>query len=197
MEDFISNLIAGQHEPHKPGQNDNDDHNGLVDDDISLFTVTLVDEAVARDIFVNIGVCPDDVGDTTAVNRLAENEVAIENLPILLDLSVNVPQNGNSNRNNTTTPPATPNIHLSQTNTNVIAITSTWTHPNPPICPRHQSPPVPFPTARRRPIARSTRSTVKSSKCPSTVYQTMTTQPTLHHLQAAIKHQYQMVMNTT
>jgi len=85
----IPDLIARQHEQHEPGQNDDNGHNDSVDKDVILFTITLVNEAAARDIFRNIGACPDNVSDTTAANRLAENKEAIENLRFfLMDLSM-------------------------------------------------------------------------------------------------------------
>jgi len=100
-------LIAGQHEQHEPGQNDDDGHNDLVDHNASLFLVTLVNEVAARDIFGNVEACPDDGSGTAATNRLAENDLTYGDLP-LLDRSVDAGRNGNSNQNNTTTPPVTP-----------------------------------------------------------------------------------------
>jgi len=53
-EEFPSNLIAGQHERHAPGQNNDDGHDDPVGEDAILFTTTSVNEAAARDIFGNI-----------------------------------------------------------------------------------------------------------------------------------------------
>ena len=84
-EEFLSDLIAGQHDQHEPGRNNDDSHNDPVEDDASLFLVTSVDEVTPREIFGNDEACPDDVSGTTAANQLAENEVASENLPIPQD----------------------------------------------------------------------------------------------------------------
>ena len=92
-EAFLSELITGQQEQHGTGGNEDDGHNDPVDDDASLFSVTSVDEVLARNIFGNLDDDPDDVSGSTAANQLAENEAEIENLPILFDQFAPLPQN--------------------------------------------------------------------------------------------------------
>ena len=119
-EEFQSDLIAGQHEQHEPGQNDDDGHNDLVDHNASLFLVTLVNEVVARDIYGNLDDSPDDVSGTTAANRLAENELEIGNLSIIFYQPVNAAGNSTSNLNNTPTPPpGSPTTPLHDGDTNI------------------------------------------------------------------------------
>ena len=69
-EGFLSDLIAGQYEQHKPGRNNDNGHNDPVDDDASLFLVTLIDEMAVRDIFGDVESCLDNVSGTTAANQL-------------------------------------------------------------------------------------------------------------------------------
>ena len=118
-EAFLSELITGQQEQHGTGGNEDDGHNDPVDNDASLFSVTSVDEVLARDIFGNLDDGPDDVSGSTAANQLTENEVEIENLPILFDRSVDAARNSTSNQNNAPTPPGTPTTTLHEGENNI------------------------------------------------------------------------------
>ena len=116
-EAFLSELITGQQEQHGTGGNEDDGHNDPVDNDASLFSVTSVDEVLARDIFGNLDDGPDDVSGSTAANQLAENEVEIENLPILFDRFAPLPQNPTTEQINAA--PSIPPPPIPQTNNGI------------------------------------------------------------------------------
>ena len=84
---FLSKLIAGQHERHETDQNEDNSHNDPVDNDVSVFSVKLVDEVSMRDIFGNMETCPSDGRGTTASNKLAENAANSQDLPNLRSCS--------------------------------------------------------------------------------------------------------------
>jgi len=73
-EAFLTDLITGQHEEVGTGQNDDDKDNDPVNNDASLFSSTLLNDLADRDIFGNLGGCPEDVSGTTAVNRDSKND---------------------------------------------------------------------------------------------------------------------------
>ena len=89
----LSDLIAGQNEEHKLGQNDGDGDCDPVDDDASQFTSTSLDDVVARDVFQNFNGWADNVSGTMVANRDTETSVEQENLLIFPLPEIAVPPN--------------------------------------------------------------------------------------------------------
>ena len=55
------------------------------DDDVSQISSSSLDDGTARDIYGNLGDCPNDVSATTTPNRATENSSELKDLPDLLD----------------------------------------------------------------------------------------------------------------
>ena len=92
-EAFITGLITGQHDGIGTSQNNDNRDNDPVDEDVSLFSSTSLDNLEARYIYRNGGARPDNVRGMATTNQHSENEPEPAALPILLDRFAPLPQN--------------------------------------------------------------------------------------------------------